>query len=98
MSLVDIFNIMVATAYGFITLITWVAIQAIKQTNIINNHWLPLVSILLGTVIGFIASAYIYGTDIYLGTAFGFLSGFSATGLNEVLNHYAFSPDNIKEK
>ncbi|CDX66635.1 holin [Leuconostoc citreum] len=91
MDLITFFNSMTATVYGFITIITWVAVQAVKQTEI-NNKWLPLVSILIGTLVGFLAAMYIYSTDVGLGAAFGFISGFAATGLNEVLNHYAFSP------
>ncbi|MBZ5998547.1 phage holin family protein [Leuconostoc gasicomitatum] len=91
MDLITFFNSLTATVYGFITLFTWVAVQAIKQTKI-DNHWLPLVSIIVGMLVGCVAAGYIYSTDIWLGGAFGFISGFAATGLNEVLNHYAFNP------
>jgi len=97
MELITFFNSFTATVYGFITLFTWVSVQVIKKTRI-DNRWLPLVSILVGALVGFIAASYIYTTDVWLGAAFGFISGFSATGLNEVLNHYAFNPTKESEK
>ncbi|CUW12162.1 MULTISPECIES: holin [Leuconostoc] len=97
MDLITFFNSLTATVYGFITLFTWVSVQAIKQTKI-DNRWLPLVSIVVGTLVGFVSASYIYSTDIWLGAAFGFISGFAATGLNEVLNHYAFNPMKESEK
>lgn len=97
MDLITFFNSLTATVYGFITLFTWVSVQAIKQTKI-DNRWLPLVSIVVGTLVGFVAASYIYSTDIWLGAAFGFISGFAATGLNEVLNHYAFNSMKESEK
>ncbi|MBZ5968834.1 holin [Leuconostoc gasicomitatum] len=97
MDLITFFNSLTATVYGFITLFTWVSVQAIKQTKL-DNRWLPLVSIVVGTLVGFVAASYIYSTDIWLGAAFGFISGFAATGLNEVLNHYAFNPMKESEK
>lgn len=97
MGLITFFNSFTATVYGFTTLFTWVSVQAIKQTKI-DNRWLPLISIAVGTVVGFVAASYIYTTDVWLGAAFGFISGFAATGLNEVLNHYAFNPLDDKNK
>lgn len=93
MDLYTFFNTVTATVYGFVALITWVALQAVKQTKI-DNRWLPLLAIILGAVIGAIAALYIYGTDAWLGGAFGILSGFASTGVNEALNHYAFDPNN----
>lgn len=95
MNLITFFNLATATVYGFIALLTWVAIQAVKQTKV-DNRYLPLISIILGTLIGFIAAHFIYVTDAWLGAAFGFISGFAATGLNETLNHYAFNPKEEK--
>lgn len=97
MDLITFFNAMTASVYGFITLMTWVAIQAVKQTKV-NNHYLPLIAIVVGSIIGFAAASYIYSTDMWLGAAFGFISGLAATGLNEVLNHYAFNPMKESEK
>ena len=78
MDLYTFFNTLTATIYGFVALITWVVLQAVKQTRI-DNRWLPLLAILIGGVIGAVA-------------AFGTLSGFASTGLNETLNRYAFDP------
>lgn len=91
MDLYTFFNTLTATIYGFVALITWVVLQAVKQTRI-DNRWLPLLAILIGGVIGAVAALFIYGTDAWIGAAFGTLSGFASTGLNETLNRYAFDP------
>ena len=91
MDLYTFFNTITATTYGFVALFTWVILQAIKQTKI-DNRWLPLLAIVVGGVIGSGAALYVYGTDVWLGAAFGVLSGFASTGLNETLNRYAFDP------
>lgn len=91
MDLYTFFNTLTATIYGFVALITWVVLQAVKHTRI-DNRWLPLLAIVIGGVIGAIAALFIYGTDAWLGAAFGILSGFASTGLNEALNRYAFDP------
>lgn len=91
MDLYTFFNTITATTYGFVALFTWVILQAIKQTKI-DNRWLPLLAIVVGAVIGSGAALYVYGTDVWLGAAFGVLSGFASTGINEALNRYAFDP------
>ncbi|MGB2575098.1 holin [Leuconostoc citreum] len=93
MNLITFFNSITVTTYGFVALFTWVILQAIKQTKI-DNRWLPLLAIIIGALIGAIAALFIYGTDAWLGAAFGVLSGFASTGVNEALNHYAFNPLN----
>lgn len=92
MDIYTFFNTVTATVYGFIALFTWVILQVVKQTKL-DNRWLPLLAIVIGAIIGMIASYFIYGTDIWLGGAFGVLSGFASTGINEALNKYAFSPE-----
>ncbi|MGR8822502.1 holin [Leuconostoc citreum] len=93
MNLITFFNTLTATIYGFVALFTWLIIQVIKQTKI-DNRWLPILSIIVGALIGLLAAFFIYNSDVWLGAAFGILSGFASTGINESLNHYAFNPLN----
>ena len=71
-----------------IAMICYTAAEAIKLTAL-DNKWLPTLCALLGGLIG--AAAYHSGIpiipaeDIITATAIGIASGFSATGVNQVL-------------
>ena len=69
-----------------ITVICYLAAQAIKATNL-DNNWLPVICGILGGVLGIAGLYYIPdypAQDIITAIAVGIVSGLAATGANQV--------------
>lgn len=74
------------TAVAAITVICYLAAQAVKATNL-SNKWLPVICGALGGVLGVVAMAIMpdYPASDYLtAIAIGVVSGFAATGVHQV--------------
>lgn len=73
------------TSVAAITVICYLIIEIIKTTTL-NRKWLPIISGLLGGVIGVVAMLIMpsYPASDYLNAiAIGIVSGLAATGVNQ---------------
>lgn len=69
-----------------ITVICYLAAQAVKATNL-DNKWLPVICGVLGGVLGVVGLYWIPeypAQDIITAIAVGIMSGLAATGVNQV--------------
>lgn len=69
-----------------ITVICYLAAQAVKATNL-NNKWLPVICGVLGGILGVVGLYWIPeypAQDIITAIAVGIMSGLAATGVNQV--------------
>ena len=69
-----------------ITVICYLAAQAVKATNL-DNKWLPVVCGVLGGILGVVGLYWIPeypAQDIITAIAVGIMSGLAATGVNQV--------------
>ena len=69
-----------------ITVICYLAAQAVKATNL-DNKWLPLICGVLGGILGVVGLYWIPeypAQDIITAIAVGIMSGLAATGVNQV--------------
>ena len=69
-----------------ITVICYLAAQAVKATNL-DNKWLPVICGVLGGILGVIGLYWIPeypAQDIITAIAVGIMSGLAATGVNQV--------------
>jgi uncharacterized membrane protein YeaQ/YmgE (transglycosylase-associated protein family) len=78
----------IATVIGAPTVIALV--QVIKMTEIIPTRFMALVSVLIGTILGYIAYNFVADPLLILS---GFLSGLSATGLYEAVKRPLVNDD-----
>lgn len=67
-----------------ILVITWLVVQAVKATKL-NNHLLPLLSVVVGIAVAFIISFYTNDTKLVQDVVIGAFTGFGATGVNETI-------------
>ena len=71
-----------------ITVICYLAAQAVKATNL-DNKWLPVICGVLGGILGVVGLYWIPeypAQDIITAIAVGIMSGLAATGVNQVYN------------
>lgn len=69
-----------------ITVICYLAAQAVKSTNL-DNKWLPVICGVLGGILGVVGLYWIPeypAQDIITAIAVGIMSGLAATGVNQV--------------
>ena len=69
-----------------ITVICYLAAQAVKATNL-DNKWLPVICGVLGGILGVVGLYWIPeypAQDIITAIAVGIMSGLAATGVNHV--------------
>lgn len=69
-----------------ITVICYLAAQGIKATSL-DNKWLPVICGVLGGVLGVVGMFFMPdfpATDILSAIAVGVVSGFAATGVNQI--------------
>ena len=69
-----------------ITVICYLAAQAVKATNL-DNKWLPVICGVLGGILGVVGLYWIPeypAQDIITAMAVGIMSGLAATGVNQV--------------
>ena len=69
-----------------ITVIFYLAAQAVKATNL-DNKWLPVICGVLGGILGVVGLYWIPeypAQDIITAIAVGIMSGLAATGVNQV--------------
>lgn len=65
-----------------ILVITWLVVQVLNPTRI-NNHLLPLIAVVIGTVVAAGLSFYTNDNKLVQDLVLGIWSGFASTGLNE---------------
>ena len=65
-----------------ILVITWLIVQVLKPTKI-NNHLLPLLSVIIGAIVAVALSFYTKDTKLVQDIVIGAFTGFGATGINE---------------
>lgn len=69
-----------------ITVIVLLAAQGIKATNL-DNKWIPVICGILGGILGIVGMFVMPdypATDLITAAAVGVVSGFAATGVNQV--------------
>ena len=69
-----------------ITVICYLAAQAVKATNL-DNKWLPVICGVLGGILGVVGLYWIPeypAQDIITAISVGIMSGLAATGVNQV--------------
>lgn len=74
------------TSVASITVICYLAAQAVKQTPL-ANRWLPTICGVLGGVLGFFAPRLMSGypaSDPFTAVAVGIVSGLAATGAHQI--------------
>lgn len=74
-----------------ITIIVMLAAQGVKATSI-DNKWLPVICGILGGILGVVGMKIMPdfpATDLITAAAVGVVSGFAATGVNQVYKHLA---------
>jgi hypothetical protein len=80
-------EIMGITSVGSITVICYLIASLIKLTPV-NSKWLPIICGVLGGILGLVAQAVVRdfpAGDSLTASAVGIVSGFAATGINQVL-------------
>lgn len=80
-----------------ITVICYLAAQAVKATNL-DNKWLPVICGVLGGILGVVGLYWIPeypAQDIITAIAVGIMSGLAATGVNRSISSY---PEKKREK
>ena len=84
----DISSLGVASVAA-ITVICFLVAQVVKATSL-DNKWLPVICGVLGGILGPVALYYhipeFPATDYFTAVAVGIVSGFAATGINQVYN------------
>lgn len=74
------------TGIAAITVLSYLAAQGVKATSL-DNKWLPVICGVLGGILG-VAGMKIMpdfpATDLITAAAVGVVSGFAATGVNQV--------------
>lgn len=74
------------TGIASITVLCYLAAQGVKATRI-DNKWLPVICGVLGGILGIVGMRVMPdypATDIVTAAAVGVVSGFAATGVNQV--------------
>lgn len=74
-----------------ITIIVMLAAQGVKATSI-DNKWLPVICGILGGILGVVGMKIMPdfpATDLITAAAVGVVSGFAATGVNQVYKQLA---------
>ena len=74
-----------------ITVICYLAAQAVKATNL-DNKWLPVICGVLGGILGVVGLYWIPeypAQDIITAIAVGIMSGLAATGVNQVYKQFS---------
>ena len=74
-----------------ITVICYLAVEAIKATNL-DNKWMPVISGLLGAILGVVGMfvmADFPAADIISAIAVGIVSGLAATGANQIYKQFS---------
>lgn len=74
------------TGIAAITVLAYLAAQGIKATSL-DNKWLPVICGVLGGILGVVGMHVMPdfpATDMITAAAVGVVSGFAATGVNQV--------------
>lgn len=74
------------TGIAAITVLCYLAAQGVKATRL-DNKWLPVVCGFLGGILGVLGMKIMPdfpATDIITAAAVGVMSGFAATGVNQI--------------
>lgn len=80
-------NLGIPTVAAFVVICYCIGFALKKSEKFIDNY-IPIVMLLLGAVLGFssyfIAPDLIKASDVFTAIAIGFMSGLTATGVNQV--------------
>lgn len=79
------------TGIAAITVICYLAAQGVKATSL-NNKWLPVICGVLGGVLGVVGMNVMPdfpAQDVITAAAVGVVSGFAATGINQMYKQMA---------
>jgi Phage holin. len=79
----QVFGMTGAAAFAVAFLIN----QALKQTPLVNNKWLPLIGIAIGAFVGLLFGLFVDHGNVALDIIMGISAGGNSTTLNELLKH-----------
>lgn len=84
-------------AVAFAGLFAFILVEAVKRTKIVSNEVLPLISLFLGSVAGFVVAI---GFELHLPTfiAAGFIGGAMASGIYDGAKTFIANVLNMKGK
>lgn len=89
------------TSYAAIVIITYLIGLGWKTSDKLPDKWIPVVCGVCGGILGIVA--YLIkipnfpGTDIFMAAAIGVVSGFAATGINQIYKQLVKKNDNKDE-
>lgn len=91
------------TALPCITIIVYLFAELFKQvTKNEKNQFIPVFCGVLGGILGgagfFLAPSFINAENIFCAVAIGIVSGFSATGVNQIYKQFTVKNSNKDEK
>lgn len=73
----------ILSAVAFVGVFSGIVVQVIKNAELVNKRYLPLVSVVLGMVVGYILAIGFY-QDIPTFIAAGFIGGATASGVYDL--------------
>jgi uncharacterized membrane protein (DUF441 family) len=73
----------ILSAVAFVGVFSGIVVQVIKNAELVNKRYLPLVSVVLGMVVGYILAIGFY-QDIPTFIAAGFIGGAAASGVYDL--------------
>ena len=73
-------------------ILTYSANKAIKQTPI-NNRWLPLISLIIGTTIGSLVGVFYDPSNLMTNIVVGAFAGANSTWLDQFIKHTVMGGD-----
>lgn len=79
------------TGIAAITVLCYLAAQGVKATSL-DNKWLPVICGVLGGILGVVGMRVMQdfpATDAITAAAVGVVSGFAATGINQVYKQFS---------
>lgn len=82
----EIIKFIVADTPLTVVAMTYLVIEALKNTEKIDNKYLPIFAIFVGLFVG-VVIGYFSGNDLFNSAIIGCLSGGFATGLYETLKN-----------
>lgn len=83
-----------------IVVICYLICVGVKATKL-NNKWLPVISGVVGAILGVVGSFTIHdfpATDIINSIAVGIVSGLAATGVNQIGKQLIFTANDVESK
>jgi putative flippase GtrA len=73
----------ILSAVAFVGVFSGIAVEVLKRAEVIDNRFLPLASVAIGSIVGFILSVG-FNQDLATFVAAGFIGGAVASGVYDL--------------